>query len=246
MKKEWFETWFDSPYYHLLYRKHDQADAERSLDNLLTTVQLAPGARILDLACGRGRHACRLSHLGFDVTGLDLSEQNIAYARRMESERLEFFVHDMRKPFRSNYFDAVFNMFTSFGYFRSEQEHLAVLKQVWCNLRPQGWFLLDFFNSNRVKQQLSPSEERNIDGVYFHIRRRLEGDRVFKSIQVDTGKEQYIFSESVRLFSLEDFERMFAVAGLQLRQVFGGYDLASYLPDLSDRLILVAQKMPNP
>ena len=115
MQKEWFADWFDSPYYHILYQKHDEADARAALDQLLHALHLKEGSRVLDLACGKGRHARYLADRGFDVTGLDISNQSIAFARQFEHDRLHFYQHDMRLPFRINYYDAVVNFFTSFG-----------------------------------------------------------------------------------------------------------------------------------
>src|SRR5690606_8758177 len=114
---EWFKDWFNSPYYHLLYNHRDENEAIFFLDNLIAKLQPKPDARILDLACGRGRHAVYLRTKGFDVTGVDLSPENIRLAATTAGERLHFYVHDMRYLLLSNYFDLVLNLFTSFGYF---------------------------------------------------------------------------------------------------------------------------------
>ena len=122
MRKEWFANWFDSPYYHILYQKHNEQDAKKFLDILLA--HLTPQYReaekvhlsVLDLACGKGRHSRYMASKGFDVTGIDLAHKSIKYASQFEKENLTFFEHDMRKPFRINYFDFILNIFTSFGF----------------------------------------------------------------------------------------------------------------------------------
>src|ERR1700751_1194972 len=117
---QWFECWFDSPYYHLLYGTRDEKEASFFLDNLLHHIKLKEHARCWDLNCGKGRHSIYLHKKGFDVIGTDLSEKSIDHAKKFESETLHFYKHDMRSLFYSNYFDAVFNLFTSFGYFRNK------------------------------------------------------------------------------------------------------------------------------
>ena len=109
---EWFEDWFDSPYYHLLYKNRDYSEAESFIDNLISFLKPEEGSRFLDLGCGKGRHSIYLNKKGFDVTGIDLSENSIAAAKEFENEQQNFYVHDMRKLFRTNYFDCVVNLFT--------------------------------------------------------------------------------------------------------------------------------------
>jgi SAM-dependent methyltransferase len=242
MKKEWFENWFDSPFYHLLYKARDESEAQKSLDSLALALDLAPNARVLDLACGKGRHSKYLAGKGYFVTGLDLSESSIEYARYFENERLEFFQHDMRKPFRSNYYDAVLNMFTSFGYFETDKEHLLALKNMQLNLKKDGKVLLDFFNSNWVRAHLVEWEEKQVDDIEFRIERKVEGGKVYKTISFDEGF-QYRYTEMVRLFELADFQALFNACQLKITHTFGDYNLEEYDPQHSRRLILVATKI---
>ncbi|MFN0215358.1 MAG: class I SAM-dependent methyltransferase [Saprospiraceae bacterium] len=242
MKKEWFAEWFDSPYYHQLYKSRDDNEAKSVLDNLLIALNLSAGSRVLDLACGKGRHSRYLSEKGFDVTGLDISPASIQFARQFEHERLAFYQHDMRKPFRVNYFDAVMNMFTSFGYFKKDADHLLALKNVATNLRPGGLFLLDFLNANFVRQNLLRSEEKTVDNITFQIKRWVRNGYVFKSVEFQTGGRLFHFQEQVRLFGLADFQSLLASAGMRLDQTYGSYDLSSFDEKNSKRLIFIAQK----
>ena len=243
MKKEWFETWFDSPYYHVLYEKHDEREARKMVDNMIAILGIAPDARVLDLACGKGRHARFLAEQGYDVTGVDISPNSIAYARQFESERLAFYQHDMRKLFRTNYFDAVINMFTSFGYFVKESDHLHVMQNIANSLRPGGMLLIDFFNSVWVRQNLVPSEVKTVQGIEFHLEKSIRDAHVYKEITFEADGEKHVFEERVRLFELDDFLSLFRQTGIRLVRAYGDYDMPYYHPDRSKRLILVAQKM---
>jgi SAM-dependent methyltransferase len=242
MKKEWFEQWFDSPYYHALYKSRDEKEAQNTLDNLLRALNLLPGARILDLACGKGRHSRYLAKKGLDVTGLDISDASIIFARQFEHERLAFYQHDMRLPFRINYFDAVMNMFTSFGYFKTDRDHLLTLKNVQRGLKSGGLFLLDYFNAAWVRHHLVHSETKKVDNIEFHLSRSTRGGHVFKTVEFTTGGRYFHFHERVRLFTLADFQSLFTAAGLELCRAYGGYDLSDFDVATSKRLILIAQK----
>lgn len=240
--KEWFADWFDSPYYHTLYKNHDAEDAQRAIDHLLTAMDLPRGARILDLACGKGRHARHLAEKGYDVTGLDISFASIAFARQFEFERLTFYQHDMRLPYRINYYDAVMNMFTSFGYFLHDRDHLLALKNVHKGLQSGGLFLLDYFNAKWVRQHLVHDDVKMVDNIEFHLKKSIRGGHVFKTVEFQTGGRPFKFRERVRLFTLADFEQLFAAAGLRLVNTFGDYNMTPFVPEQSKRLILLAEK----
>ena len=242
MKKEWFAQWFDSPYYHLLYKSRDEDEAKVALDNLLLALNLSPGSQVLDLACGKGRHSRYLAEKGFHVTGLDISPASIFFARQFEHKHLEFYQHDMRKSFRINYFDAVMNMFTSFGYFKTDADHLLALKNVSKDLRSGGLFMLDFFNANYVHKNLVRSELKTVDKITFSLKRWVRSGYVFKSVEFQTSGRLFHFQEQVRLFELVDFESLFTSAGLRLRQTYGNYDLSAFDAKSSKRLILIAEK----
>ena len=242
MPVEWFAKWFDSPYYHILYQSHDDKEAKRFIDKLLLPLKLPKGARLLDLACGKGRHARYLAEKGYTVTGLDISPASIAYARHLEHDRLSFFQHDMRQPFRINYFDGILNIFTSFGYFDTDSDHLTTLENVYKGLKPGGLFLLDYFNSTWVRENLVRHEVKPLDGIDFHIHKSIRSGIVHKRVEFTTGGKKFTFRERVRLFSLEDFKQLFSAAGLILSEQYGDYSLQSFDPQTSPRLILIAQK----
>ena len=242
MRSEWFDSWFNSPYYHILYKSHDDTEARQFMDRLLRVLALPINARILDLACGKGRHARYLAEKGFDVTGLDISPSNIAFARHFEHERLTFYQHDMRLPFRINYFDAIFNIFTSFGYFDTDEDHIKTLVNVRRGLKPGGLFLLDFFNTHWVQQHMVKHEVKNLDGIEFNLHKTIRGARIYKRVEFTIGDKKFLFRERVRLFMPSDFQAMFKHAGLKIIERFGDYDLSPFNPEYSRRLILIGQK----
>jgi SAM-dependent methyltransferase len=244
MPKEWFELWFDSPYYHILYQQHDDKEAQNAIDKLLGVMGLPGEARVLDLACGKGRHSRYLAEKGFYVTGLDISASSISYARQFENDRLEFYQHDMRLPFRLRYYDAIFNFFTSFGYFDNDHDHQMAILNVARGLKQGGRLLLDFFNSEFIRQSLVPSEEKVLDGIAFSIKKNMDDKHIRKSVEFEHLGKHYKYTERVRLLTLSDFESMFAQAGLRIEQQFGSYDLDAYNEKHSPRLILIAQLTP--
>ncbi len=146
----WFEDWFNSPYYHQLYKHRDEQEAEMFLRQLMAYLKPAPGARMIDWACGKGRHCKVLNEMGFDVTGVDLSEASIREALQEENETLHFYQHDMRMPFRINYYAYALNMFTSFGYFPTQREHDSAIHSMSVGLRKGGTLVMDYINVKKA------------------------------------------------------------------------------------------------
>lgn len=244
MEKEWFMEWFGSPYYHILYKNRDENEARQFIDALLAWLQPTPGAHALDLACGKGRYSRYLAEKDLLTTGLDISASSIAYARQFESERLSFFQHDMRHLYRINYFDFIFNFFTSFGYFENERDHFRTILNISRGLKQGGRFVLDFFNSRKVLRELKSLEIKKIDNYTFHIRKELDMEGyIVKTIIFEAEGRQMEFRERVRAFALEDFQSYFERTSLSLEATFGDYQLKAYDPEQSERLILVAKKI---
>jgi SAM-dependent methyltransferase len=241
--KEWYECWFDSPYYHILYKERDEKEAQKFLDNLIVFLKPSAGARILDVACGKGRHSIYLNQKGFDVTGFDLSPENIEYDQQFENEKLSFFLHDMREIYRVNYYDLVFNLFTSFGYFKKERDHEKTIHANAEALKKSGLFVLDYMNSLKVITSLVPEVEKEINGITFRIQKTIENGSVTKQIYFSDHGKEYEFQERLRLFTRNDFENYFLKYNLSITTVFGDYNLNSYDEKNSDRLILIAKKI---
>ncbi len=242
VKKEWFETWFDSRYYEILYRHRDEDEAASFLDNLIEHLALKTDAKIYDVACGKGRHSQYLNKKGFDVTGTDLSKRNIKHNRTFENEKLSFYQHDMREMFMVNYFDAVLNLFTSFGYFEKASDNTKAMRSMYSAIKPGGHLVMDYMNTNRVISKLSPKEHKEIDGIGFDIRREVEDGFIWKHIEVKDGENKFHFVEKVEAFTSDILVEYFTKAGLTEIELFGDYDLNEFQSESSPRLILVGKK----
>ena len=204
-KKQWFELWFDSPLYHILYKNRNQEEANLFMDNVIRHLEIDFGS-ILDLACGKGRHAYYLAEKGFDVVGLDLSKESIQYANTMyQLPNLEFYVHDMRLPFRINYFDYIFNLFTSLGYFDSLKENEKVFQSMHAGLKDNGYILIDFMNTEKVIHNLVPREKKDIDGYTFYIRREVENGKIVKNIHIEKEDNVWMYKEEVQVLMQHHF-----------------------------------------
>ena len=242
MQKEtthsWYTSWFDTPFYHILYKDRDHNEAQAFMQRLTDFLKLQSGDTILDLACGKGRHAISLNKMGFNVTGVDLSESSIEYASQFETQTLHFEVHDMCVPYPKQ-FDAVFNLFTSFGYFENDEDNLRTLKAIKSELKPSGHGVIDFMNVDFVVAQLVPTETKTVEGIKFEIRRELKNGYIYKTICFEHEETSYRFIERVKLLRLTDFKHFLAEANLDLKHCFGSYDLEDFDPKNSERLILI-------
>lgn len=235
---QWFASWFDTPYYHILYKDRDNSEAQLFMDILTHYLNLPEHGEILDLACGKGRHAIYLNSLGYKVIGADLSENSIAHAKQFENETLHFQVHDMCKPFNKQ-FDAVFNLFTSFGYFENEDDNLKTIQAIQADLNETGFGVIDFMNSNYVIDNLVPEETKTVENIDFQIKRFVKDGYIIKDIQFDDAGNTYQFQERVRAFTLEDFQALFDQAGVYLLDIFGDYKLHKFNKNTSERLIMI-------
>ncbi len=245
MLQPWFKDWFNTPYYHQLYFKRDEQEAAAFIDKLIDYLQPAAGATMLDVACGKGRHSIHLSEKGFDVTGIDLSEDSINEALQTETDTLHFYRHDMRLPFWVNYFNYAFNFFTSFGYFKTRREHDAAIRTIAQAIKPGGTFVMDYLNVHYAEDHLIHKFDKEIDGVNFYITKWFDETHFYKKIVVeDEALEAPLeFTEKVAKFSLGDFTEMFAYQGMQLQEVYGDYSFCNYDVKKSPRMIMIAKKL---
>lgn len=239
-EKDWFESWFDTTYYHILYQHRDDSEAEAFIDTLIKLLQPKPNATVLDLACGKGRHAFHLAQEQLQVTGVDLSKENIVFARQFEQENLRFFEHDMRAVFQPKGFDYILNLFTSFGFFDNDKEHLKTFENIAKGLKDKGLFVFDFLNFYQVEANLIPLESKSIDGITFHIKRMIKNGFIYKQINFDADGKSWSFEERVRGLKLEELQIMFEQAGLKIVHTFGDYELNAFNKE-SKRLILVGR-----
>ena len=236
--RNWFASWFDTKYYHILYKDRDYKEAQTFMDNLTHYLNLPEEAKILDLACGKGRHSVYLNSLGFDVTGADLSENSIKEASKHENEKLHFKVHDMRDVCDSKY-DAIFNLFTSFGYFENDADNLTTLKAIKHSLTEYGFACIDFMNVDYVIDNLVPEEVKKVENIDFHIKRYVKDNHIYKEIDFEDNGEKFHFTEKVQALRLADFEKMMEEADIYMLDIFGNYKLQPFYKNQSERLIMI-------
>ena len=246
-EQAWYKEWFNSPFYHKLYFERDDKEAETFISTLIDHLQPAPGSTILDIACGRGRHSRILAKKGFNVTGIDISFDSIAFAKKFENENLEFYQHDMRLPFRVNYFDHAFNFFTSFGYFRTRREHDDTIRTIANGLKPNGIFVIDYLNVHYSEDHLVYNEQKKLNGTNYEIHRWHDDTHFYKNIVINDPllHQPVNYTEKVSKFSFGDLNDMLSYQGLQVQEVFGDYKLGNYDVRTKPRLIIIAKKSPK-
>lgn len=240
--KEWFASWFDTDYYHVLYRHRDQSEAKQFIENLCRHLDLNRGAKVLDLACGKGRHSITLHEQGLDVIGADLSGNSIELAKIHETENLHFLVHDMRDVIQGEQFSTVFNLFTSFGYFDTMEENERVLRSVHSMLDPGGCFVIDFLNATKVIATMESDTKVERDGIEFHISKRFDGTFILKEITFEDKGRTHHYMERVQGISLDSFREIMENNGFDILSTFGDFELGAFDEQNSDRLILIAKK----
>lgn len=218
---EWFEEWFGEEYLRL-YPHRDDADAERVVSLLTYELPWRRGWRVLDVACGAGRHLVALERAGAVPTGFDLSAVLLRRAR--QATRRPLVRADMRAlPFRTGSMDLTVNLFTSFGYFATDEEHADAIGQMLGTVRPGGWFVIDFLNAAHVRAALVPTETTALGQIRAEIRREIseDGRFVYKTITLDDGRT---FEERVRLLGSAELEAMIIAYGARVVGRFGDYD----------------------
>lgn len=243
MTEAWYEKSFGQDYL-LVYKHRDMQGAQAEASRMTGWLHLDPGAHVFDLCCGMGRHSLALAEEGYRVTGMDLSDVLLEEARRLdELHQVEWVKGDMRQVPLDGPFDAVVNLFTSFGYFETDAENGAVLKEIGRLLKPGGKFLLDFMNARHVERNLVPYSERKDGAVLIQESRSIENGFVYKRIVLsEPGKPDRNYLERVRLYRLDDFKRLLEGTGLAIDQVHGDYESGAYSEEDSKRLILAGTR----
>jgi SAM-dependent methyltransferase len=244
VEKGWYKAWFNSPFYHKLYFERNENEAQKFILKLIGYFKPGPQSRILDVACGRGRHSKFLAAQGFDVTGIDLSFDSIEYAREFENDHLHFYQHDMRLPMWVNYFDYALNFFTSFGYFATRREHDDVIRTISKSLKGGGILLFDYLNVHYVEEHLVHDEIKIIGDTQYEIRRWMDDEHFYKKIIITDPslRSPKEFTEKVAKLRLDDFTDMLSFQNLQVMDVFGNYELNSYDVRKTPRMIIVGRK----
>lgn len=262
-EQKWFESWFDSPYYHLLYDNRNEEEATSfigELDLVMRELFLPKESpyKILDLACGKGRHSIALHDLGYHVSAVDLSENSIAEASKNTTEGLLFKIADMRNLDFNSEFDAVLNIFTSFGYFDSDEEHNQVIKGAYRALSEGGIFILDYINPNWINAlfNASPLQKQIVEknNVTFELTKKivtnhLSQNHIIKTIHISDDNndiQPMQYEERVRLFSENQLCELFLNNQFHIKSILGleGKKLVNFsaIKEVSERIIFVCTK----
>ncbi len=237
-KTEWFRTWFDSPYYPLLYKDHDEKESASFLGQLIEKLGVKPGSKVLDICCGNGRHSLFLEQAGFRPTGIDLSPRMIQEAKKRNLRNSEFYLSDIRDPIPGAGFELALNLFSSFGYFETIEEDQKALKNIQKSLTSNGEFVIDYLNIDFIKKCLPHEEEIEKGGKSFQIKKEVRGDFLEKAIRV----ENETFYEKLRLLDMERMSQYLESAGFEIMEVYGDYHLPQFEKDKSPRLIIRSKK----
>ncbi|KAF0153637.1 MAG: SAM-dependent methyltransferase [Ignavibacteria bacterium] len=243
--KDWYKDWFSSELYLAVYNHRNDDDAEKLCRLILSSADLQKGAKILDAACGAGRHANRFSLLGFNVAGFDLSMTLLTEAVNTAKEKklsTKFFCGDIRNvPLKSS-FDLIVNLFTSFGYFESDEENFSFVKQSYSLLNKKGFYVLDYLNEKTLRKNLVAQSEKEVNGKRIIERREISGNRVVKEINVLCKNQNHKFFESVRLYSKDEIVEKAKSFGFVVQRIFGDYLGGEFDENSSNRLITVFRK----
>lgn len=237
---EWFKEWFSSDLYLEVYHKRNLNDARTLLNTLLSFVDIKKGDIVLDAACGAGRYSYLLAEKGFDVFGFDLSKNLLNIAKKNADDfslGQKFICADIRSFCVKARFNAIFNLFTSFGYFDNEEENFLFVKNSPNFLAKGGYFVIDFLNSNYVIKNLIPVSQKNINGKTITEKRSIIRNRVMKEIEVLSDESVYNFRESVALYSYDKILSKFEDSGYELIKLLGDYKGSKFDKDISERFI---------
>jgi SAM-dependent methyltransferase len=240
MPDDWFEDWFGEEYL-ALYEHRDHREAREVVRLIAERMGDEPAAPVLDLACGAGRHQRMLCDRGWWTVGLDLSP-SLLRAARAEDRTGPLVRADMRRlPFADASFSVVVNLFTSFGYFREDAQHLRVLAEVARVTRPGGWFVLDYLHAEQVRATLVARDEQTVGTTVVEQEREISADGRFVRKTITIGELGRTFVERVRLFEPEELVALATATGFEVDAVLGDY-AGGRLDADSPRAILFARR----
>jgi len=242
---EWYKNWFNSEEYLKVYRHRDQKEANELVQLVIDNIDVSKVKNVLDMASGSGRHAVIFAKKGFNVTAVDLSENLISVGKKnAENENVKIeFVHSDIRHFDPNIkYHLILNLFTSIGYFEKDEENYFILNKAYNLLENNGYFVLDYFNKNFVKNNLVPSTVDEFDGSVITQNRFIEGERIIKEITIDNKGKINKYFESVRMFSKDELINMLQKLGFRIMKTFGDFMGNSFELESSPRIIIIAGK----
>ncbi len=247
--REWFEEWFNNPLYLKVYSHRDEAEANLCVETILAVTgfdKATERVSVLDIACGAGRHAFAFARKGLKVSANDLSGfllETAAKEAQKEGISIAFSGCDMRTIQLDRRFDLVVQLFSSFGYFESEQEDREVIRNVSTMLGPQGWYVLDLINPAWLRQKFMPHSEKTTGPLSIIEERTLSTDKVFKKIIIrEAGRAEVSFTESMKLFTPESIKELLESEGFEVVRLSGDYRGSDYDMESSPRILIFSRK----
>lgn len=242
---EWFKEWFNTKEYLEVYQHRNDADAKELFNLIMDNVEIPEEGKVLDLACGSGRHSILFAKKGFNVTAMDLSENLLKVAKNnawKEEVSINFIEADIRHFRLNEKFDLVVNLFTSFGYFEKDEENFSIFSTASNMLEKGGYFVFDFMNRGYVENFLVKESKGQVAGEVIVQKRRIVGDRVIKDIIINDNGNTKTFYESVKMYRLKELKEAILEKGLAIKETFGDFKGNKYSEDSSPRIIIIAQK----
>lgn len=245
MNKDWFKNWFESQYYQQVYNHRDEKDAKLLVDLILASVKLDDNAKILDAACGAGRHYINFAKKGYSVFGFDLSKNLLNEAKRnceKNNSPYNLFCADIRKiAFKTN-FNLITNLFTSFGYFESDEENFLFIKNAYELLYKNGYYVLDYFNEHFLRKNLLAKSYKKINDLEIYEKRKIIDGRINKIITIYNEEKKFEYLESVKIYSFAQLKNTITKFGFELVVTFGSYNGEKFDLENSQRLIMIYKK----
>ncbi len=242
---EWYKDWFDTDEYLIVYRNRNEKEAGRLVDLILNNIRIKSASKVLDMACGTGRHSILFARRGFYVTAIDLSKNLLSIACQAAAEenlKINFIRSDVRHFTLTNDYSLVVNLFTSFGYFENDEENFLLIKNAYEHLTSGGYFVIDFLNRNFVESNLVPETNVEYRDRFISQKRRIENDRVIKQISIRKNGIERIYHESVKLYSKDELSGFITSAGFRTQNNFGDYSGNNFDLNTSPRIIIIAHK----
>jgi SAM-dependent methyltransferase len=241
-QKDWFASWFNTSFYHDLYAKRNDEEAQAFIDALSAFFKWDNDVKILDACCGSGRHALYLESKGYQVFGLDLSDNNIRQAQSLSLYPQRWAIADVRDFELPSAVDYALNLFTSFGYFETDEDHIAMLCNINRNLKGGGFLVLDFLNVNRVVASLKEEELVKGSLADYYLTRSIQSNRIIKQIKFLAEDVEHIYEERVMAYSSDDIMKLLSLSGFQVMATWGDYHGAPMNVN-APRCIFIAQKI---
>jgi len=244
---EWFKDWFASDQYLNVYKHRDESDAIKLLTLISQHISIPKDKLILDAACGAGRYTNLLLKSGYKAIGFDLSLPLLKKAK-LDLEQSDqkdvvkenvYFRTDIRSVGLKKKFILILNVFTSFGYFNTDNENFRFIRDSVNFLRSDGYFVFDYLNKHYVINNLVEHSEKQTEDYLVRETRSIKENKVVKEIELEKDNQTKQFVESVALYSDSDIQKVFEAAGYKLLNKFGDYEGSEFNEQESSRLIMV-------